>query len=294
MGLGARLLGGARAALPFALIARRVEASADEGGVVSVLPGDEAAARRLREVLGVPTTHPLPDEGLVVHPATTAVDPEPLVAMLAARRDAGQTVLVVLIGTPEEQARLERAFLSGHRLEPSNLALLASLEGDDAERARDVVARALGPVDGLAAGRRHDLLRPAVGRMLIDQAARRAGTISASPWPGGPDLPVLIVLQVGLVAQLAGLYNRPVSPARALEGLAVAGSGYLWRAMARGVASFAPRAAWAVRGGVGYASTRALGEAAQARLEAGRDVLPEPPAAVTARLEPLLAKLNRR
>lgn len=292
-GLGGRLLGGARAALPFVRIAHRVDASADSGGVVSVLPGDEAAAEALREALGVPTTRPLPDEGLVVHAATTRVDPEPAVALLAARRDAGQTVLVLLLGSPEEQASLERAFLSGHRLEPSNLALVATLEGDDVERARESVARALG-TDALAAGRRHDLLRPAVARMLIAQSARRAGTIGAAPWPGGADLPVLIVLQVGLIAQLAGLYGRPIGPARAVEGAAVAGSAYLWRAMARSAAALAPRAAWAARGGVAYASTRALGEAAHARLEAGQDIIGEPPAAVSARLEPLLAKLTRR
>lgn len=292
MGLGGRLLGGARAALPFARIAHRVEESAREGGVISVLPGDAAVAETLREVLGVPTTDPLPDEGLVVHAATVAADHESALSLLAARRDAGQTVLVLLLGAPEEQALLERRFLAGHRLEPSNLALLASLEGEDEERARDAVVSKLG-TDALPAGRRHDRLRPAVARMLIAQSARRAGAIGASPWPGGADLPVLIVLQVGLVAQLAALYNRPVEPARAVEGLAVAGAGVLWRAMARSVAGLMPSAAWLARGGVAYASTRALGEAAQARLEAGKDVLPPPPAAVRARLDPIFAKLDR-
>lgn len=293
MALASKLKGGARAALPFARIARRVEASATEGGVVSVLPGDEAAAEALREALGVPSTHPLPDEGIVVHAATARADPAPALALLAARRDAGQTVLVLLVGTHEEQAELERAVLAGHRLEPSDLALAPGLEeGEGAERARDAVVRKLG-ADALAAGRRHDRLRPAVARMLIAKSSRRAGAIGASPWPGGADLPVLIVLQVGLVAQLAALYNRPADPARVLEGLAVAGSGYLWRAMARSVAALVPRGGWAAQGAVAYSSTRALGEAAQARLEAGRDILGEPPAALQKRLAPILAKLGR-
>ena len=75
------------------------------------------------------------------------------------------------------------------------------------------------------------------------------------------------------MAQLAALHDRPFGAERALEALAIVGAGFGWRALGRSAAGFVPVAGWAVRGSVAYAATRAVGEAALARLQAGHDLI---------------------
>ena len=86
-----------------------------------------------------------------------------------------------------------------------------------------------------------------------------------------------------LVAELAALHERPLGAERALEVAAVlsgpATGGAPWRARPPGAV---PVAGWAVSGGVAYAATRAIGEAALAlRSPAGHERPRTRPAAST-------------
>ncbi len=198
-----------------------------------------------------------------------------------------------MIGSPEERAELERRLLEGHRLEPSNLIHVASLEGPDAEKVVERMLDMLGD-QAVAAGRRNPGLRPAVGRRIVRNAALRAGAIGAVPLAGA-DMGVLALLQVKMVSQLAALHDRPFGAQRALEAVSIVAAGFGLRAIGRSAVGLVPGAGWAIQGGLSYAATRALGEAALARLAAGHELVEGPLIdAVKPKLEGLLSKLPGR
>ena len=75
-------------------------------------------------------------------------------------------------------------------------------------------------------------------------------------------MPALTALQLRLVLQIGACYGVELSPDRAVEILGVLGAGYGMRTVARELLDFIPVAGWAVKGGVAYGGTRALGLAA--------------------------------
>jgi uncharacterized protein (DUF697 family) len=74
---------------------------------------------------------------------------------------------------------------------------------------------------------------------------------------------------VRMVLRLAAAYGERIDRERAVELLAVLGAGFGLRAAARQALAFVPVAGWAVKGGIAYAGTRALGRAAIAYFERG-------------------------
>ena len=267
MGLASR---GAKLVRPLADAVRAADLASQDGGQIALVPGDPDATRRLAEILDIEDPAPSEDT-LAVMALVPASDIEPGIATLVRRRHSGAGALAILVGDASGRADLERRLLVGHRLESSNLAHVASLQGEDAEAVVEAIIRALGDA-AVAAARRNPGLRPVVGRGLVRAAARQSATIGALPLPG-VDMPALALIQVRLVAQLAALHDRPFGAERALEALAVVGAGFGWRALGRSASGLVPVAGWAVRGTVAYGATRAVGEAALARLAAGHDLI---------------------
>lgn len=257
---------------PFADAVRSVETATQDGGHIALIPGDPAATRRLGEILEIDAPAPTEDALalMAVGPGTAL---EPGISTLERRRHSGAGALAVIVGEPQERLAVERRVLEGNRLEMSNVAHVESLEDPDPVVA--AIIRILGDA-AVAAGRRNPGLRPAVGRELIAAATRQSAVIGALPLPG-VDMPALALIQVRLVAQLAALHDRPFGAERAVEALAIVGAGFGWRALARSATGFVPVAGWAVRGTVAYGATRAVGEAALARLSAGHDLIEGPP-----------------
>lgn len=249
---------------------RAAEAASQEGGLIALLPGSAEATRRLAQILDL--APPTPDEdALPVLVVTSVEDIEPGLETLVRRRHSGAGALVILVGDPATRADLERRVLADHRLELSNIVHVHALDDAGAEAAVEAIVHALGD-RAVAAGRRNPGLRPVVGRGIVRDAARQSAAIAALPFPG-VDMPALALIQVRMVAQLAALHDRPFGPERALEALAVVGAGFGWRALARSATGLVPVAGWAVRSAVAYAATRAVGEAALARLSAGHDLI---------------------
>lgn len=249
---------------------RSIEEAATNGGEIVVIPGDPAATARLREILGLSAPAPSED-ALMLFAATASTDLGPAVTALERRRSAGGGALAVIVGADQERIEIEHRLRAGDRLETSNIAHVPALDERGADLVIEAVLRALGD-EAVAAGRRNPGLRPAVGRRLVNSSARQSAAIGALPLPG-VDMPALALLQVRLVAQLAALHDRPFGSERALEALAVVGAGFGWRALARSASGLVPVAGWAVRGTVAYGATRAVGEAALARLSAGHDLI---------------------
>jgi len=112
------------------------------------------------------------------------------------------------------------------------------------------------------------VLRGPVCDRTVASFARKNGILGAAVFVPGADLPVLALNQVRMLLLLDQAYGLELDPRERLpEILAVVGAGLGLRTVARELLDFVPVAGWAVKGGVAYAGTRALGEAAVRRLE---------------------------
>lgn len=261
---------GAKVVRPIVDAVRAAEAMSQSGGRVAILPGDPDLTARARRILGTAGNEP-DEDALALLAVGPDTDTETGLAALERRRRARAGALAIVTGAPAERRAEERRLLAGHRIELSDIRHIPSLEGRGEQALIDAVVEALGD-ESVAAGRHAPGLRPTVGRRLVRDAARQSAAIGALP-AVGVDMPVLALLQVRLVAQLAALHDRPFGAERALEALAVVGAGFGWRALGRSAVALVPGVGWAARGAVAYGATRAVGEAALARLSAGHDLI---------------------
>ncbi len=135
----------------------------------------------------------------------------------------------------------------------------------------DELARLLGAnldegASALAA--RLPALRRGIAEALVAKVARQNAIIGAAVFIPGVDFPVLTLNQLRLVLRLAAAYGQELDAQRLPEILGVVGSGLGLRAAARQALGVVPIAGWAVKGGIAYSGTRALGEAAIRYFEA--------------------------
>jgi uncharacterized protein (DUF697 family) len=131
------------------------------------------------------------------------------------------------------------------------------------------IARALGD-QGAALAARLPVLRPAVCDQLIEACAKKNGAIAAAVFVPGVDLPLLTMNQIRLVLRIAIAYGEELDQNRAVEIVGVVGAGYGFRMLAREVLDLVPVVGWAVKGGVAYSGTRAIGAAAVRLFDARR------------------------
>jgi uncharacterized protein (DUF697 family) len=124
------------------------------------------------------------------------------------------------------------------------------------------IARAVGE-DATELAARLPVLRDAVCDDLIARFSRTNGIAGATIFVPGADMPVLTLNQLRLVLRIAAAHGVEVDRERLPEILAVVGSGFALRAVARQALGLVPVAGWAVKGAVAYAGTRAVGEAAR-------------------------------
>lgn len=113
------------------------------------------------------------------------------------------------------------------------------------------------------------VLRKAVVEHIVSKFARQNGILGAAIFIPGADMPVLTLNQIRMVLRIAAAYGEEIDRERALEILAVVGAAFGFRAVAREALGFVPGVGWAVKGGIAYVGTKALGRAAIAYFEAG-------------------------
>ena len=106
------------------------------------------------------------------------------------------------------------------------------------------------------------VLRRGIAEALVAKIARQNGIIGAAVFIPGVDFPALTLNQLRLVLRLAAAYGQELDAQRLPEILGVVATGLGLRAAARQALGVVPIAGWAVKGGVAYTGTRALGEAA--------------------------------
>jgi uncharacterized protein (DUF697 family) len=113
------------------------------------------------------------------------------------------------------------------------------------------------------------VLREAVVEHTITKFARQNGILGVAIFIPGADMPVLTLNQIRMIFRIAAAHGEEIDRDRALEILAVIGAAFGFRAVAREAVAFIPGVGWAIKGGVAYAGTKALGRVAAAYFEAG-------------------------
>ncbi len=107
------------------------------------------------------------------------------------------------------------------------------------------------------------VLRDPVCDALIESFSRKNGVLGAAIFVPGADFPVLTLNQVRLVLRLASAHGIEVDQHRLPEVLGTVMTGFGLRTVARQLLGTVPIAGWALKGGIAYAGTRAVGEAAR-------------------------------
>ena len=123
------------------------------------------------------------------------------------------------------------------------------------------LARRLGEKATPLAARLPVIRRP-VCDDLIARFSRQNALIGAAAFIPGADMPALTLNQIRLVLRIADAHGFEIDRDRIPELLAVLGSGFGFRTLAREALGAIPVAGWALKGGIAYGGTRALGEAA--------------------------------
>ena len=143
----------------------------------------------------------------------------------------------------------------------TDVVFCAPGSGFPVEKIAKVLAARLGE-RGTSLAARLPSLREPVCRELIRDFSRKNGILGAAIFVPGADLPVLTLNQVRLVLRLGAAHGVEIDQRRLPEVLAVVGSGFGLRLLAREALGFVPVAGWALKGAIAYVGTRALGEAA--------------------------------
>jgi len=113
------------------------------------------------------------------------------------------------------------------------------------------------------------VLRKHVVEHTIRRFSRQNGILGVAIFIPGADMPALTLNQIRMLFHIAAAYGEQIDRERALEILAVVGAGFGLRAIAREALGFIPGIGWAVKGGIAYIGTQALGRAVAAYFDAG-------------------------
>lgn len=124
----------------------------------------------------------------------------------------------------------------------------------------------------LALAAAFDFMRANVSGEYVKQTAWQNALIGGVVIIPGADMPLMTGNQAKMVLQIAAAYGEKLDTERAKELIAVVGGGLAFRAIARQLVAFVPGFGWAVKAGVGYTGTLAMGKAAIAYFEQGADM----------------------
>lgn len=113
--------------------------------------------------------------------------------------------------------------------------------------------------------------RPLAKDAVLATSMQNAG-VGLVPLLPGADLPVMTLNQAKMVLQIAAAYGQEMDKNRFKELAAVVGGAYACRTLARELVEFVPVLGFAIRTGIAYGGTAALGYAVIEYFEGGEDI----------------------
>jgi uncharacterized protein (DUF697 family) len=240
-----------------------VGGAAEHAQAIVAALAEGAAPETLRDISGRrPSAYDLEGANVLVHavdgPAPS--DEDENVFKLASRKDVG--IVCVLFGDAAGDPPPIPYVLDNDVIEvaPGAPLPVETIAERIAERADDGAHL-------LAA--RIPALRGPVTREIVKRFALQNGVLGVAIFVPGADFPVLTLNQIRMVLRIAVAHGEELDKERAFEVLSVIAAGLGFRTIARQLVGLVPGFGWAVKGGVAYAATLAVGEAASAYFAAG-------------------------
>lgn len=185
---------------------------------------------------------------------------------LAGPRQMRLPLVVISLGD-EDRAGL----LAGSLLQPTGNLIVRAEPEEAVARLGLWIADNVGS-KRLALAHNFAFMRRAVAEDAMKTTALQNGLIGAvTPIPGA-DMPIMSANQVKMLLQIAAAYGQPLGVERIRELAAVLAGGYLLRTIARQALVVVPVLGWAIKGGIGYTGTIAMGRAAVSYFENGADL----------------------
>jgi uncharacterized protein (DUF697 family) len=230
--------------------------------VVSAL-GEGAAPDAVRDISGrAPTAYDLEGASVLVYavdgPSPSEEDEQAF--KLAARKDVG--IVCILFGPRAGDPPPIPYVLD------SDVIQVAPGESLPVEKLAERAAAGAGESAHLLAAR-IPALREAVVEEIIKHFALQNGVLGVAIFIPGADFPVLTLNQIRMVLRIAAAYGEELDLDRAFEILSVVAAGLGFRTLARRLVGLVPGVGWVVKGGIAYAATVAVGEAASTYFAAG-------------------------
>lgn len=124
----------------------------------------------------------------------------------------------------------------------------------------------------LAFAQAFDFVRKPLSMESVRSTSMQNAGVGFVAFIPGADLPIMTLNQAKMVLQIAAAYGQPLTVERARELAAVVGGGFACRAAARQLVGVVPALGWAIKAGIGYAGTAAMGRAAIEYFEHGGSV----------------------
>lgn len=123
-----------------------------------------------------------------------------------------------------------------------------------------------------ALGHNFEFMRRAAAKEVVQRTAWQNAAIGALLFIPGADMPVLTLNQGKMLLQIAAAYGQPLDADRIKELGAVVAGGFLFRTFAREIVGLVPGLGWAIKGGIAYSGTLAMGAAAIKYFDEGADL----------------------
>jgi len=123
-----------------------------------------------------------------------------------------------------------------------------------------------------ALGHNFEFTRRSVAKEIVKAAAWQNAAIGVVVFIPGADMPLMTLNQGRMLLQIAATYGQVLDAERIKELGAVVAGGLLLRTFAREVVGLVPGFGWAVKGGIAYSGTLAMGTAAITYFEEGADL----------------------
>lgn len=123
-----------------------------------------------------------------------------------------------------------------------------------------------------ALGHNFEFMRRAVAKDAVQRTAWQNAAVGVLLFLPGADMPVMTLNQGKMLLQIAAAYGEPLDTARIKELAAVVAGGFVFRTLAREVVGVVPGVGWAIKGGIAYSGTFAMGMAAIEYFEKGADL----------------------
>jgi uncharacterized protein (DUF697 family) len=222
-----------------------------------------ANTEAVRDVAGrAPSAYDLEGAEVLVYAiaGTTASDEDEQNLQLASRKRVG--IVCVLFGRSDGEPPSVRYVLD------TDVIVVGPDEPLPVERIAERIADRAGEASHHLAAR-VPVLRPAVVDAIVKHFALQNGILGVAIFIPGADFPVLTLNQIRMVLRIATAHGEHLDRERAFEILSVVAAGLGFRTVARHLVGLVPGLGWAVKGGVAYGATLAVGEAAAAYFAAG-------------------------